>query len=67
MDFAADDYLSEAHIPPTVHTVHVYTIYLYTQGRGGEVRIEPERRLEVQQFTNLGRKNTTMTDCISSL
>ncbi len=29
-------------------------VYLFTQGRGGGV--EPERRLEGQQFTKLGRK-----------
>jgi hypothetical protein len=40
--------------PPALHTVYVYTVYLFTQGRGG--RVEPERRLEGQQFTKLGRK-----------
>jgi hypothetical protein len=36
-------YLSEApspppilaHTPPSLHTVYVYTIYLFTQGKGG--------------------------------
>jgi hypothetical protein len=36
-------YLSEAPsppvtlIPPSLHTVYVYTVYLFTQGRGGEL------------------------------
>jgi hypothetical protein len=40
--------------PLTHCTLYVYTVYLFTQGRGG--RVEPERRLEGQQFTKLGRK-----------
>jgi hypothetical protein len=60
-DFAAGVYLSEA---PESHTLFsytlyacIYTVYLFTQGRGGGGRIvEPERRLEGQQFTKLGRK-----------
>ncbi len=43
--------------PRPLHTVYVYTVYLFTQGRGG--RVEPDRRLEgatPQQFTKLGRK-----------
>ncbi len=48
----------QAHnpIPPPLllDTVYVYTVYLFTQEGGGGV--EPERRLEGQQFTNLGRK-----------
>jgi hypothetical protein len=43
--------------PPPLHTVYVYTVHLFTQGRGG--RVEPERRLEGQQFTNLDRKIPT--------
>ncbi len=42
-------YLPEAQspFPPPLHTVYVYTVYLFTQRRG---RVKPE------QFTKLGRK-----------
>ncbi len=33
-------YLSEAqnpHTPPPLHTVSLYTVYIFTQGRGGEL------------------------------
>jgi hypothetical protein len=35
-DFAAAVYLSEAQnlIPPSVHIVYVYTVFLLTQGKG---------------------------------
>jgi hypothetical protein len=47
--------------PPPLHTVYVYTWYsiLIHAGKGrdeGGGRVEPERRLEGQQFTKLGRK-----------
>ncbi len=51
-DFAAGVYLSK-------------DTYSHREGGGG---VEPERRLEGQQFTKLGRKyRTNMTDCIFSL
>jgi hypothetical protein len=45
-------------IPPPLHTVYVYTVYLFTtQGRrGGGGRVEPGRTEEGTQFTKLGRK-----------
>ncbi len=43
------------------HTLPPYTLYTciqytYSHGEGGGGRVEPERRREGQQFTNLGRK-----------
>jgi hypothetical protein len=47
--FAAGVYLSEAQKPITpLHTVYVYTVYLFTQSHkegGQEGRAETERRL----------------------
>ncbi len=40
--------------PPSLHTVYVYIVNLFTQGRGR--RVEPERRVEGQQFTKHGSK-----------
>ncbi len=45
---------SEPHTPPPPsHGIRVYSLLIHT---GGEGRVEPERRLERQQFTKLGRK-----------
>ncbi len=61
-DFAAGVYLSEAQNPISplspLDTVYVYTIYYSISHReGGQgKRVEPERRLEGQQFRKLGRK-----------
>jgi hypothetical protein len=62
-------YLCEAQNPilsNLLHTVYKYKAYLFTHERWGRGRVEPERRLEEQQFTKL-LENTNMTDCISSL
>jgi hypothetical protein len=41
-DLAADVNLSEAQNPiPLPYTVYVYTVYLFTQGRGGEGELNP--------------------------
>jgi hypothetical protein len=40
---------------PPLNSIYVYSVYLFTQGRG-EGGVEPERRLEGQQFTKIGRK-----------
>ncbi len=45
--------------PPPLHIVYVFTVYLFLHregGEGGEEMNEPERRLEGQLFTKLGRK-----------
>jgi hypothetical protein len=67
-DFMAGVYLSRAQIDPIpTHPPLTHSILIHT-GKGGEEggRIEPERRLEGQKLTKLGR-NTNMTDCTSSL
>jgi hypothetical protein len=60
-DFPADNHLSEAQNPitlPLTHCVRVYSLLIHT-GKGGGGRVEPGRRLERQQFTNLGSKIPT--------
>jgi hypothetical protein len=52
-------FCSEPQTPPPSyrHCIRVqYTVYLFTQGRVDRGRDEPERRLERQHFTKLGRK-----------
>jgi hypothetical protein len=41
--------------PPPSHTLPVWTVLWHRKGEKGG-RVEPERRLEGQQFTKLGRK-----------
>ncbi len=57
--FAAGVYLSEAQNPRsppyTLYTWIQYTVLIHT-GKGGGRIVEPERRLERQQFTKQGRK-----------
>jgi hypothetical protein len=51
-DFAAGVYLSEAHNPvppPPLHTVFVYTVYLFLQGREKGGRVEPETRSQTHR------------------
>jgi hypothetical protein len=49
--------------PPPSYTLSVYNVLRHREGEKW-MRIE---RLEGQQFTKLGSKNTNMTDCISHL
>ncbi len=42
--------------PPPLHTVQYTCSILIHLGKGGGGSVEPERRLEGQQFTKLGRK-----------
>jgi hypothetical protein len=52
-DFAAGVYLSEAQNPILLLPPPLYTTVIVHTGKGV---IEPERKLEWQQFTKLGRK-----------
>ncbi len=53
------------HPPPPLYTVYVFTVYLFTQGRGGGKlnQREGHRGNSPQSWV----KNTNMTDGISSL
>jgi hypothetical protein len=48
----------EPHTPsPFTHRLRVYSILIHTgKGGGGGVSMEPERWLEGQYFTKMGRK-----------
>ncbi len=57
MDFAVGVYLSETQNPiPPPPRIRLYSILIHTGKGVGGGRVEPERRLEGQQFTKLGRK-----------
>ncbi len=45
--------------PHLTHCIRIYSILIHTWKGGGGERVETERRLEGQQFTNLGRKIPT--------
>jgi hypothetical protein len=46
----------EPHAPPPYTLYTCIKVYLFTKGKGEVGRVEPERRLDGQQFTKLGRK-----------
>jgi hypothetical protein len=60
MDFAAGVYLSEPQNPipppPPLYTLYMCIQHTYSHMGGGDGRVKPEKRLEGQQFTKLGRK-----------
>jgi hypothetical protein len=69
MDFAAVVYLSESQnsiTPRPLHNVYMYTVYFFTQGKGGG-GFELEKSGERGNISQSWVKNTNMTDCISSL
>jgi hypothetical protein len=58
-DFAAGVYLSEAQTPyAPKHTVYVYKIYLFTQGKGGK----GEEMNQMRLWDNSSQK--TKHDCL---
>ncbi len=55
-DFAAGDYLLRHRTPCPHPLTHCIRVYLYTYSHREEGGIEPERKLERQEFTKLGQK-----------
>jgi hypothetical protein len=55
--FSAGVYLSESQTPYTPpYTLYTYVLYTYSHRKGGGGRGEPEKKLDEQQCTKLGRK-----------
>ncbi len=65
---AACVYLSEAQksIPPLLHTPYMYTVYLFTQGRG-EGGESNQREGWKGNSSQSWAENTNMSECISCL
>jgi hypothetical protein len=59
----------QTHLLP-FHTVHVYTVYLFTQGRGGGGELnqkEGERCNRGKYISHSWAGNTNMTECAQEL
>jgi hypothetical protein len=56
--------------PSPLHTVYVNTVYLFTQGRGGGGRVEPERREKSNTGEYISQnwfENTNITECTKEI